>query len=287
LTATTPSIRRVTEPSEPTRADRLIQAITTISVVILALIAALLSYKHMYELVRRYGEARWSAALCPISVDGMIAAASMSLLADSRRKRQGGPLPWTLLVLGSLASLAANVAVSDPSTVGRLIAAWPSCAPIGSYELLMRQIRHAAEGRQIIIRRRQQLHAADASVHGGAASADRRSDAGHMNGKAPDSAPSRSPEWDIESSERLGKRRRTSLKGEAWAWALAHRRADGSLPSGAEIAAAFSMQERWGRLVKRAGLAKQLEPVVLSGEGARHDESPSLDPDRHDPRSSK
>ena len=77
--------------------DRLIQWTTTLSVVLLAAIAAVLSYKHMYVLVRRYGEARWSAALCPISVDGMIAAASLSLLADSRRQRRGGVLPWTLL----------------------------------------------------------------------------------------------------------------------------------------------------------------------------------------------
>jgi hypothetical protein len=28
--------------------------------------------------------------------------------------------------------------------VGRLIADWPSCALIGSYELLMRQVRHTA-----------------------------------------------------------------------------------------------------------------------------------------------
>ena len=48
------------------------------------------------------------------------------------------------MVIGSAASLAANVAVAEPSAVGRLIAAWPSCALIGSYELLMRQVRHAA-----------------------------------------------------------------------------------------------------------------------------------------------
>ncbi|WP_318836435.1 hypothetical protein [Actinomadura rudentiformis] len=45
---------------------------------------------------------------------------------------------------GSAASLAANVAVAEPSLVGRLIAAWPSAALIGSYELLMRQVRHGA-----------------------------------------------------------------------------------------------------------------------------------------------
>ncbi|WP_268920450.1 DUF2637 domain-containing protein [Actinomadura soli] len=92
----------------------------------------------------RYGETSWTAALLPVSVDGMIAVASMSLLVDSRQGRRSGMLPWALLVLGSAASLAANVAVAEPSVVGRVIAAWPSCALIGAYELLMRQIRHTS-----------------------------------------------------------------------------------------------------------------------------------------------
>ncbi|WP_308198416.1 DUF2637 domain-containing protein [Actinomadura terrae] len=119
--------------------DRAIRWTTTISVVVLAGIAAVLSYKHMYMLVRQYGETSWTAALLPVSVDGMIAVSSMTLLADSRQGRRSGLLPWALLVTGSTASLAANVAVAEPSLVGRLIAAWPSAALIGSYELLMRQ----------------------------------------------------------------------------------------------------------------------------------------------------
>jgi Protein of unknown function (DUF2637) len=128
----------VAEHSSPERA---IRWMTTFSVVVLAAIAAILSYKHMYLLVRRYGEASWTAALLPISVDGMIAASSMSLLLDSRQGRRSGLLPWTLLIIGSAASLAANVAVAEPSQSAGLIAGWPSCALIGSYELLMRQIR--------------------------------------------------------------------------------------------------------------------------------------------------
>jgi hypothetical protein len=124
--------------------DRAIRWTTTLSVIVLAVIAAIVSYKHMYLLVRRYGETSWTAALLPISVDGMIAASSMSLLLDSRYGRRSGFLPWALLIIGSAASLAANVAVAEPSAVGRLIAGWPSCALIGSYELLMGQIRHSA-----------------------------------------------------------------------------------------------------------------------------------------------
>ena len=83
----------------------------------------------------------------PLSVDGMIVAASTTLLAESRSGNRGGLLPWTLLVIGSVASLAANVAVAEPTATGRVIAAWPSFALIASYELLMRQVRHAAGAR--------------------------------------------------------------------------------------------------------------------------------------------
>src|SRR6266516_2167248 len=93
---------------------------------------------------RRAWAAGWVAALTPLSVDGMIVAASTALLADSRSGGRGGLLPWALLVTGSVASLAANVAVAEPTATGRVIAAGPSFALIGSYELLMRQIRSAA-----------------------------------------------------------------------------------------------------------------------------------------------
>jgi hypothetical protein len=63
----------------------------------------------------------------------MIVAASTTLLADSRSGRNGGPLPWALLVAGSVASLAATVAVAEPTVVGRVIAVWPSFALTASY----------------------------------------------------------------------------------------------------------------------------------------------------------
>jgi hypothetical protein len=55
-------------------------------------------------------------------------------------------LPWALLVIGSVASLAANVAVAQPTLIGRVIAAWPSFALTASYELLTRQVRRSAIG---------------------------------------------------------------------------------------------------------------------------------------------
>jgi Protein of unknown function (DUF2637) len=98
----------------------------------------------MHALTLAHGESALTAALIPLSVDGMIVASSMTLLVDSRRGRAGGLLPWLLLAVGSAASLAANVAVAEATCYGRAIAAWPSFALIGAYELLMRQLRNSA-----------------------------------------------------------------------------------------------------------------------------------------------
>ena len=91
-------------------ADRWIRWTTIGCVALLAVIAGTVSYLHMHLLVARHGQPGWVAALTPLSVDGMIVAASTTLLADSRAGRRGGALPWALLVAGSVASLAANVA---------------------------------------------------------------------------------------------------------------------------------------------------------------------------------
>jgi hypothetical protein len=127
------------------RADRWIRWTTVGCVGLLALIAGTVSYLHMHLLVEQHGQPGWVAALTPLSVDGMIVAASTTLLAESRGGGRGGFLRWALLVAGSAASLAANVAVAEPTPTGRIIAAWPSFVPISAYELLMRQVRCAAE----------------------------------------------------------------------------------------------------------------------------------------------
>jgi hypothetical protein len=121
-------------------ADIWIRRTTTGCVTLLALIAGTVSYLHMHRLVVLHGQPGWVAALTPLSVDGMIVAASITLLSESRAGRRGGMLPWALLIAGSIMSLAANVAVAEPGMIGRIIAAWPSFALTASYELLIRQV---------------------------------------------------------------------------------------------------------------------------------------------------
>jgi hypothetical protein len=56
--------------------------------------------------------------------------------------------------------------------------------------------------------------------------------------------------------------RQRTLAGQtqlnAWRWAQDNRAGDGSLPSGKNIARQYGRHERWGRLVKQAGLAGEL-----------------------------
>ena len=68
---------------------------------LLALIAGTVSYLNMHALVALHGPPGRVAALTPLSVGGMIVAASTTLLADSRSGSRGG-LPWALLAVGSL-----------------------------------------------------------------------------------------------------------------------------------------------------------------------------------------
>lgn len=265
-------------------ADRLVRWTTTVSVVVLAGIAAIISYKHMFALVHRYGETSWTAALLPVSVDGMIVASSMSLLASSRQGQRSGVLPWVLLVIGSAASLSANVAVAEPSAVGRLIAAWPSAALIGAYELLMRQIRQASArsaseqpatssaALTVAISDNANSYESSDNPHTvptveGAASYDthttgRGRSEGAYDAQTIDADRSIQGSHDEVSkcgSERgspasgRGRRSVSELQRQAWYWAQANRTASGDLPSGKAIAERFGRRERWGRLVKQAG----------------------------------
>jgi len=63
--------------------------------------------------------------------------ASLVLLAEHReRRRRSTVLPWAALVAGTIASLAANVAVGPPDIVGRAISGWPALALLVTLKLL-------------------------------------------------------------------------------------------------------------------------------------------------------
>ncbi|WP_307827780.1 DUF2637 domain-containing protein [Planomonospora sp. ID82291] len=123
----------------------MIRAVTTAVVVLLAAVAAVVSYRHAFEVVTAYGEAGFTAYLVPLTIDGAIFASSMVMLDCARRGLPVPPLARWTLGLGILATLAANVAHGwAHGPVGAIVAAWPAVALVLSYELLMGLIRRGA-----------------------------------------------------------------------------------------------------------------------------------------------
>jgi hypothetical protein len=122
--------------------DRLTRITTALAVLMVAGVAAVISYQHAYELVRSHGESGVTARLLPFTVDGLIWAASMVVLDASRRNHPVPRLALWSLGAGIVATVAANLAHGlGHGSVGALVSAWPALALVGSFELLMLLIR--------------------------------------------------------------------------------------------------------------------------------------------------
>jgi hypothetical protein len=121
-----------------------IRVTTALAVLMVAGIAAIISYQHAYELVIAHGESGVTARLLPFTVDGLILAASMVILDASRRDQRVPPLAALSLGCAIAATVGANVAHGlGHGPVGALVSAWPALALVGSFELLMLLIRRS------------------------------------------------------------------------------------------------------------------------------------------------
>jgi hypothetical protein len=122
--------------------DRLIRITTAAAVATVAAVAAVISYRHAYELVSTHGEAGVTARLVPFTVDGLILAASMLILDATRRDQPVPGLARWCLGAGIIATIGANLAHGvGHGPIGALVSAWPALALAGSFELLMTLIR--------------------------------------------------------------------------------------------------------------------------------------------------
>ncbi len=122
--------------------DRFIRITTALAVATVAAVAAVISYRHAYELVSTHGETGVTARLMPFTVDGLILAASMLILDANWRHRPVPPLARWCLGAGIAATIGANLAHGlGHGPIGALVSAWPALALAGSFELLMTLIR--------------------------------------------------------------------------------------------------------------------------------------------------
>jgi hypothetical protein len=125
---------------QETAGDRLIWWAATVSVVLVTVIAAVISYGHARELVVRYGVTGMTADAMPLTVDGLVATCSLVIVDCARHDRHAPWHAWALLITGACATVAANVAAGlSHGAVGAIIAGWPALVACGCFELLIRQ----------------------------------------------------------------------------------------------------------------------------------------------------
>ena len=109
------------------------------SAAVVAGIAGYASYWHQVAVASWAGERAEIAHIIPLSVDGMLVVASIVMVDD---RQQGRKPRWSARIafaVGTLATIAANVAGAHPTVLGRAVAAWPALALLLVVEMLSRK----------------------------------------------------------------------------------------------------------------------------------------------------
>ena len=109
------------------------------SAAVVAGIAGYASYWHQVAVATRAGERAEIAHVIPLSVDGMLVVASIVMVDD---RQQGRKPRWSARIaflVGTAATIGANVAGAHPTILGRTVAAWPALALLLVVEMLSRK----------------------------------------------------------------------------------------------------------------------------------------------------
>jgi len=124
--------------------DAWVGRLAAAAVLLVAAIAAVVSYVHIETLATIDHQSWLAAVLLPLSVDGTVAAASLQMLGAARAGVTAGWLPQAMLTCGVAATLAANVLYGWPhGVVAAAVSGWPAVAFIGSAEMAIQGIRRA------------------------------------------------------------------------------------------------------------------------------------------------
>jgi hypothetical protein len=91
--------------------------------VLIALCSYAVSATSLYALGRQAGYAPWQALAVPVVADGPAIYGMVRIVSRSRRGAKGAGYGWLLVIAGTAASVAGNVAHAQPGWVARGIAA--------------------------------------------------------------------------------------------------------------------------------------------------------------------
>jgi hypothetical protein len=122
------------------KAKKLISTTTAALVIFLALAAFVLSYDALRALAAVNGINHRLAYLWPLTLDGFIIVASLSVLRNSLLAERT-LYAWLLIVGFSLASIGFNILHAPGNLTAQAIAAVPPLALLLSFELLMSQLK--------------------------------------------------------------------------------------------------------------------------------------------------
>lgn len=123
-------------------AEKFARVLAVLAVLAVAVVAGIVSFSHIESLALAHGYSTGTASILPVSVDGLIVASSLALLTEARARHPQPGLARAGLILGILATLAANVAAGAQfGIVGALVNVWPGVAFVVASEILLRMIR--------------------------------------------------------------------------------------------------------------------------------------------------
>ena len=122
--------------------ERFLSFATGVAVLVVAAIAAVVSFVHIEHLAISHGQSQLAGVLLPLSIDGTVAAASLVMLRAALGGLPTPALAQFMLGLSVMATLLANVGYGLPfGMTGALISGWPAIAFVGSVEMVIGMIR--------------------------------------------------------------------------------------------------------------------------------------------------
>jgi hypothetical protein len=126
--------------------DLAVRRLTAAAVLLVAAIAATVSFVHIEHLAVTHGQTALASMLLPVSIDGTVAAASLVMYRTARAGLGTPRLARVMLGLSVIATLAANVAYGARfGLTGSLLSGWPAVAFIGSAEMAIGMVRRARQ----------------------------------------------------------------------------------------------------------------------------------------------
>jgi hypothetical protein len=124
------------------RADKAIRYSTIGAVAAVGLTAAVLSYRHQFELAAGHGESALTAKLLPVSIDGLLVAGTLAILDASRRQTGHAWAARVTVGLGVAMTMWANIVHGlGYGWAGIVLSGWPPVALMAAIEVLARMIR--------------------------------------------------------------------------------------------------------------------------------------------------